>query len=193
MAYITLATLKTYRGVTKTSEDALLGDCITRAEAQIDSYTGRCFAAPTTAATHYLDAVRDVSDDKRTLYLDDDLYSVTAVINGDGETVNSTAYVTEPRHDTPYRSLRMKSGASTYWTYDDNQEDAIQVGGRWGYSATPPADIQQATIRLASYIYAQKDAAVFDVTAMPDMGMMIIPQGLPRDVKEILDPYRRLR
>ncbi len=193
MAYVTLANLKTYRGITSTKDDTLLQSLVDRSQKQIEIYTGRVFESPTTASIHYLDGVRNVSDDKRILFLDYDLYSVTAVVNGDGTTVNSTAYVPEPRHATPIRSLRMKSSASTLWVYEDSEEDAIAVTGRWGYSASAPADIQQATIRLAGYLYAQKDASVFDVTAFPEAGVMTVPQGMPRDVREILDNYRRGR
>lgn len=195
MAYVTLAQLKTYRGiaVTGTGDDVILQDCITRAQSKIETYTGRVFETATTASTHYFDAIRDVSDDKRTLYLDEDLHSITTVINGDSETVNDTAYVPIPRHVTPYYALRMKSNASTLWTYEDAEEDAIQVGGRWGYSGSAPADIQQATLRLANYMYLQKDATNFDVISYPEAGMMIVPGGIPRDVKETLDEYRRLR
>lgn len=193
MGYVTLAQFKSYRGITSSKEDALIGDIIDRATGQIERYCDRLFLAPTTAATHYLDAVRDVSDDRRTLYLDDDLATVVTIVNGDDETVATTHYVTEPRHATPYRSIRLTQLADSLWTYDDAPEDAIEVNGRWGYATAVPADVQHATIRLATYLYAQKDVSVFDVTMQMGMGVVTVPQGMPRDVREILEPYRRLR
>jgi len=193
MGYVTTTAFKSYRGITKTSDDVLIGDIIDRATAQIETYCDRIFVAPTTAATHYFDAVRDTSDDRKTLYLDDDLVTIVTIVNGDDETIASTHYVPVPRHATPYYQIRLTGLADMLWTYSDAPEDAIEVNGRWGYATSAPADIQHATIRLAAYLYAQKDASVFDVTMMPGQGVMTVPQGFPRDVREILDPYKKLR
>lgn len=192
MPYATLADVKLYRGIEPEvdDDDALLSILIERAQAAIDRHTGRTFEA-LTASTMYFDAVRDVSEDRRTLYLDDDLCGVVSIVNGSGRAV--TDYVTVPRNHTPYREIRIKASADELWTYEDDPEDAIAISGYWAYSMTPPADIQQATIRLATYMYVQKDASSFDVTAYPDMGMMQVPQGMPRDVRETLDRYVRLR
>ena len=193
--YATLAEVKLYRGVatTHTSDDVLLSALITRAVRQIDRYCDRTFSAPTTAETHYFDAVRDVSADRRTLYLDDDLADITTIVNGDGKTITSTAYVPEPRNRTPYNAIRLTWDVYGLWTWTTRPEDAIKVTGKWAYSTAAPADIKHATVRLAAYMYAQKDSNVYDVVAEPSMGMMTVPQGLPRDVQIILDPYRRLR
>ena len=193
MGFVTSTAFKQYRGITNTSNDALIVLLLDRAQAQAESYCDRTFVAPTTASTHYFDAVRDTSDDRRTLYLDDDLATIVTVVNGDGETVATTHYTPEPRHETPYRSLRLTQNADSLWTYDSQPEDAIEVSGRWGYATAAPADVQHAVIRLAAYIYAQKDVSTFDVVAEPSMGLISVPQGLPRDVKELLEPYRRLR
>lgn len=193
--YATLGEIKLYRGIAtaSTKDDELLLALVGRAQSQIETYTGRVFVAPTTAATHYFDAVRDISDNGRTLYLDDDLVSITAITNGDDETVTTADYVTEPRNHAPYHAITIKAGASTTWTYEDSPENAIEVSGRWGYATSAPNDIKQATIRLAAYYYAQKDASTFDVTAFPDAGVIQVPQGIPADVKTIIEPYRRLR
>ena len=193
MGYITTTAFKQYRGIASTKDATLIGDLLERAQAQVEAYCDRTIVAPTTAATRYYDALRDTSDDLRTLYLDADLASITTITNGDGTTVASTHYVTEPRHSPPYRSIRLTTLADDNWTYTAAPEDAIQVLGRWGYSTRAPVDVQQATIRLAAYMYAQKDVSTFDVTMFQDAGMMTIPQGMPRDVKELLEPYRRLR
>lgn len=192
MAYASLAELKEYRGISSSviTDDGLLGMLLTHASRQIDGYTGRTFGATATATRTY-DAVRDVSPDKRTLYLDDDLCEVTTITNGTGNAV--TKYVTEPQNVTPYYAIRLKASAGEVFTYEDDPEDAITVRGKWGYSETPPADIRHATIRLAAYMYAQKDSSVFDTTAFPEAGVMTVPQGMPRDVREILDHYRKVR
>ena len=192
MGFVTTTSFKQYRGINTSANDVLISLLLTRAQAQVESYCDRTFVAAT-AATRYYDAVRDTSDDRRTLYLDDDLATIVTVVNGDGETVATTHYTPEPRHETPYRSLRLTQRADTLWTYDDAPEDAIEVNGRWGYGTSAPADVQHAVIRLAAYMYAQKDVSTFDVSLIAAEGVMTVPQGFPKDVRELLEPYRRLR
>ena len=194
--YATLAEVKLYRGIptATTTDDALLTALITRACKQIDNHCHRIFVAPTTASTHYFDAIRDISDDQRTLYLDADLATIVTITNNNETSTGlaSTHYTTEPRNVTPYHAIRLTWRADELWTWSDAPEDAITVNGRWGYATTVPDDIKHATIRLANYLYSQKDAAVFDITALPEQGVITVPQGMPRDVQVILDPYRRL-
>ena len=45
MAYITTAQLKSYMGITASTDDALLALCIDRAQSTIESYTNRKFEA----------------------------------------------------------------------------------------------------------------------------------------------------
>jgi hypothetical protein len=195
--YASLAEVKLYRGIPTdtTSDDALLTALIARACSAIDHYCHRVFEAPTTASTHYFDAIRDISDDRRTLYLDEDLCSITTITNNNATStaVATTHYTTEPRNVTPYYAIRLNWRADSLWTWSEAPEDAITVYGRWGYATTVPDDIKHATIRLTNYLYSQKDASVFDVTVYPDSGVMTVPQGMPRDVQVILDPYRKLR
>jgi len=51
--------------------------------------------------------------------------------------------------------------------------------------------VVHACVRLASYYYHQKDSAVYDVSTFPEMGVITTPMGMPKDVKILLDPYRR--
>lgn len=183
MAYATTAELKAYLGISGTSDDTLLAALITRAQAAIDSYCGRTFQAA--SGTRYYDW-RDVDGD--TLYLDADLVSVTTLTNGDGTEIAETEYVLEPRNGTPKYAIRLLSTSA--WSVGVDEE--IAVAGQWGWSESPPADIVQATIRLAAYMYRQKDATTFDATAFTDVGVMTIPQGIPKDVLALLQPYRRL-
>jgi len=196
MAYADITLFKVYRGMsTSTSstasvDDTVIQHCLNAAQAQVDRYTHRTFEASTTAA-RYFDAIEDV--DGRTLYIDGDLAGIDSVTNGDGTALTSTSYVTTPVNGTPYRQIRIRSGSSNAWTYNTEPENAITVVGYWAYSTAAPADIQQATLRLANYMYAQKDAGTFDVTVYPEAGAITVPQGLPRDVQEMLAPYRKIR
>lgn len=193
MSYITVADLRTYRGIDSGADDGLLAALIAAAQKAIDGYTRRVFEAAADA-TRTLDAVRMVEG--RTLYLDRDLCAITSVTNnadGTAEALTvSTHYTTLPRNETPYWALVMKGSTGKYWRYTSDPESAIVIVGKWAYSATPPADIQQACRRLAGYLYQLKDSQVYDVTADMSSGALIIPKGIPADVKALLDPYRKV-
>jgi hypothetical protein len=122
-----------------------------------------------------------------------DLCQITTVTNGDDTTVAASAYVTNPRNETPWYGLRFKLNSGLYWTFDQDPENAISITGRWAYSLTAPSDIIHATVRMATYLYRQKDSNTFDVTAIPGAGVIEVPQGMPRDVGKMLEPYRRAR
>ncbi len=188
MSYCTVTELKSYLNITNTGDDALLATLIARAQALIDRHTGRVFEA-TSDTTQYMDADSDV--DGVLLWLPDDLCAITTVTNGDATTVTTTDYVTQPRNSTPYYALKLKASSEISWTWDTTPENAISILGRWAYSLTAPADIVQACIRWAAYLYRQRDANVFDVTADPAMGTITVPQGIPRDVEQMLKPYLR--
>lgn len=189
MAYTSAATVKSYLGIEGSGDDTLIGTLITAAQAWIDAYTGRTFEA-SADAERYFDCVAGVIEGRR-LWLDRDLCSITTITNGDSTEVTSAQYVTRPRNDTPYYAIDLLSSAGIYWTYTDDVEDAITVDGKWAYSASAPSDVAQACTRLAAYLYQQKDAQVFDTTAMPEAGVITVPQGMPRDVKLMLAPYLR--
>ena len=191
MAYAQVSDVKLYRGIasTETDDDTLLATLIDAAQSAIDAYCDRTFDA-TATSTRYYDAVADI--DGRRLYLDAECAQIVTITNGDGAVVASTSYTTVPRNQTPYREIVLKAGSTVSWDYDTDPEDAITVRGRWAYGMTIPAAIGQAAVRLTAYLYAQKDAQVFDVTMFPDAGVMTVPQGMPRDVQELLRPFRRL-
>ena len=194
MAYTTWSDVKAYLGTTATTQSSdysLISDLRIRAQKVIDIYTGREFDG--SATTRYFTVGEDT--DGRELYLDKDLCKITKIkSNCDGTTVtiNSTEYITLPRNETPYYMIRLLSSTTNSWDYTDDPENGIQIKGSWYYSTSIPEDIQQAAVRLTAYYYRQKDANVFDVTAIPEAGVIEIPQGIPRDVKMILDPYRKI-
>ena len=137
-----------------------LTNLIVSAQAMIESYTRNTFEV-SGDTTRKFDAVEDV--DGQTLYFGGRhglawCKSITTVTNGDGSTIASSNYVTEPRHTSPYYGITLKSAVS--WTYNtDDAIDAIEITGRWGYSVTPPEDIQEACILLVLHWYRMSDQA----------------------------------
>ena len=191
MAYTTAALVKTYLGISSATDDTLIGTLVTGAQAAIDQYTRRVFEC-TTATARLHDAIGDTDRHRQTLYLRDDLCTITAVANGDGVTVTAAQYVTEPRVQTPYYALALKRSANVAWTFVTDSEDAISITGKWAYSATAPADVVQAATRLASWMYRAKDAQVFESTAFSEGGAIRIRMDIPADIKALLEPYKRL-
>ena len=195
MAYASVAQLRAYMGLDVNDDDPLLESLLTRAQFAIDNYTHRTFEAAADT-TKLFDAEQDTSDHYMVLDWTPyvlDLCQITTVINGDGTSISASSYVTNPRNQTPWYGLRFKLNSGLYWTFDQDPENAISITGRWAYSVTAPADIVHATVRMATYMYRQKDANTFDVTAIPGAGVIEVPQGIPRDVGKLLEPYRRLR
>ena len=191
MAYTTTANVKTYANIGVSTYDTLLGVLIPQAQQAIDTHCNRTFEA-SADTTRYFDAEADISEDYRTLYLDADLCAITSVTNGDSTTVTSSQYVTEPRNRTPYYALRLKDSATISWTYTTTPENAITIVGKWAYSTSAPADIVLACNRLVLYWFRMREGDG-DRTMTNAAGMLILPAQLPRDVIDMLKPYRRLQ
>jgi len=192
MSYCTVGDIKTYLDISEYGDDVLLASCIERAQAVIDRHTSRTFEA-SADATKYLDALEDV--DGRTLYVRSvgDLCAITSVTNGDGTVLAATDYVTQPRSLTPYYAIRLLASSGHTWTYVTDPENAITVVGKWAYSTSAPADIEQACVRLAVVFYRQKDTtAEIDRPLLAGDGTIVMPQTMPSDVRSLLKPYRRI-
>src|SRR5512139_67933 len=188
MSYARLSELKIDLGIAYdvTTDDVLLQAYLDEATTAIETYTGRTFEAETD--TRYFE---DEAIDGHTLYVDRDLLTVTTLTNGDDSAtvIPSTEYWLVDRNESPpYYGIRLKSDSTYTWEFDT--DCWVSVLGTWGYSATPPADVKRACKRLAMYYYAQKDAHVFDTTAVPEAGIIQVPQGIPRDVERLLEKYK---
>lgn len=192
MAITTLATLKTYLGVSTTTDDTILTSSLTRAESFLKRKTLRIFDASTSATTtrYFLRDALD-PDNRRILHLDEDLISVSTLVNGDGTTIAASGYWLEPFNKTPYNALRLLENTSG-WTWDTDERVAIT--GVWGYStsSTVTDDTVQAALLMAAYYYRLRDAQVFPITAAPDAGQLAIPPGTPRFVADFIRDHRKL-
>ncbi len=185
MSYASLVNLKDYLGIATDGDDNLLGDLLTRSAGIIDAYTDRRFEAET--ATKYF--TKDDVDGKDLILWGYDLLGVTKLVNGDGVEIPSANFRLFPRNDDPKWIIRLDESQSWNWTDSDSE---ISVTGTWGYSTTAPADITHACVRLAAFMYRQKDtSADVDRPIVTGDGVTIMPSGLPSDVQKILDRYKR--
>lgn len=168
------------------TDNDLLSDLLDEAQKYIESRTGKIFES-TTATRYY----RQPAVDGTILYLDEDLLTITTLTEGDesGTEIPSTEYWLLPRNEgPPYRRIELKANSDYSWDWTTDGE--ISVEGTWGFSTTAPHDIRRATIILAAYLYRQKDSEVWDVVAVPEAGVVTIPQGIPATVKRIISKYQ---
>lgn len=200
MAYASVAEVEVYLGQIGTLATTVLDDdalemMISTAQSFIDTYCQQTFeASADTTRRFYVDQIyRDDSFDGRSLFFDAPLYQITTVTNGNDEAVSASEYILEPRNDgPPYHWLRLKTSVGTEWEYGDDQEDSVvTIVGRWAYSLTPPSNIKHATIRLAAWLYRQRENTPEADRTVSLADRTILPAMLPKDILDFITPFRR--
>lgn len=186
MAIITLSDLRAHIKIAGTADDTLLSFYINAAQDAIETHTRRTFDAGTTTATRYYPNDTYTFNGQR-LYLDTDLLSVSELVNGDGGTISASDYWLQPRNTPPYAIIELKT--NEVWSF--NTDGEVAVTGVWGYSGTAPYDVQDACRELATYYYRVRSSSVFETVGSPDGPSMPLPRGLPKNVADLLNPYRR--
>ena len=207
MAYATSSDFAQYinkAGVPLTDSDDidLVGAFLAPAQVFIDNYTGRTFEANSDTIgssdaynTRKFDAYADVDDLE--LFFDRDLAEISTITNGDGTTVVSSDYVTNPRNDAPFYSVKLKGSAGLQWEYDTSgdAEDAISIAGIWAFSKTAPSDIKQATLKLSAKMYLARyhQSEDADRPIRTSEGLTIMPADIPKDVQRALALRKRVK
>lgn len=192
MSYVNIIELKEYLGISGDSDNAILDRCKDAAQQGIDNYCKRTFESSTGSRVYREDDLWDLPDvggSGNVLWLRDDCINVDALLNADADAteIPSTGYWLEPRNSSgrgrPYHWIRLRTAES--WVFGTDGE--IEVQGTWGFSTAPDATIKELTLEYAAYLYRLKDSQVFDTVASPDLGIITVPQGMPRHVKTALD------
>lgn len=197
MAYITATDLKNYMKINGNSDDTQLALFADRAQHVVDSYTHRVFewAGAGTVKKFTPVSYLDGGDlyDMYTLSLGlNEFYELTSIINGDGVAISTSDVVLLPQNITPKYAIRIKSSANTTWTYTTTIEESVSVTAKWSYSASAPADIVQAALRIGAYLYRQRDGTPdSDRPIVSADGVVLSAPRIPSDVLELLRPYRR--
>lgn len=173
------------------ADDAVCQQALDAAEEYIEAETHRHFES-TTATRYY--QYENLWPNSRTLRLDDDLLTITAggLLNGDtaATVIAAASYTLLPRNDAPpYHYIELTDASNVMWEFDTDMW--VSVAGTWGWSATCPADVKQAVLVMAAYLFRQKDASVFDTTAIPGAGVITIPEGIPKTTLKVIAKYRR--
>lgn len=174
-----------FQGSQGTALNGFLQTCLDNAESLITDYTRRNFAG--TPGTAYYNRYQQNRVRDNALWLDQDLFSLTGLINGDSQVIPLGSVWLEPRNDAPpYRIVRLKSSYVYVWNTDSD----VIVSGTFGYSTTPPPSIVQSTVRLGAYLYRQRDVGITDVAGFQEGGEVTITSGIPSDVRWLLNPFR---
>lgn len=212
-ALTTLAAFKVYRELTDTSKDTLISSLIPRASARISSFCNRKFTQATYSetfngnGTHLLyvthwpittplssaqNGVGNVWEHQGGVFNSSSLLVERSTTSGAGH------YVVHPGEDG--QGLIEKYG---YFGGGDDQRTAwprgtlnIKVTYQGGY-ATIPDEIAQAAIRLTAVYFLRAERGL-DYTTSESIqagggSMSAIPQELPKDIIEMLTPWKAAR
>lgn len=172
-------------GVLGTFNDGLLQDSLDEAESAINDYTRRNFAG--TAGTYFINRYSQRLVQDQAMYLQNDLFSLTGLINGDGQVIPIGSVWLEPRNaGPPYRIVRLMSG----YVYTWNTDSDVIISGTWGFSTVPPAAISRATVELAAFYFRIKDVGPTDVAGVNAAGEVMYPKNMPDYVRSKIEPYR---
>lgn len=192
MAYTEVALVKQYLEITSNELNSLIEKCVDATTQVIDSYCRQPFESTgnNSAYTRYFHAVNDVCENRTVLRLDYPLAEIDSILNGDGTTITSDQYVTQPYVDTPYHCIVLTDG--TTWTYTSTPWGAIQVTGRWAYSINTPEEIALAATELAAFYFQKRQSNMdSDRAVVSDDGVLMLPDGIPRHIRTKLEPFKR--
>ena len=192
--YCSAADIKTYLGTSLETDDTLLGLLAARATDLMDAYCGRRLVVDEDdTTTQYYTVGRDTEGSM--LFFDDLTAGVTEVLNGDASQteVASDEYTLIERNKAPYWGIKILRSSGKVWQFVTDPEDAIEVTLYNGYFyKTIPDDIKHLAIRLAVYLYKQRDTNTdLDRPMVTSAGVTLLPGQLPRDIKDGLAPYVR--
>lgn len=150
--YITRANFLTWQRSTSTDapDDSVIDQIVEQTSRLLDSVTGRKFYPSYKTNVYDIPPVNDYERD--TLYLHDDLLSLTSLINGDGTTIAASNYVLKEISETPYWAIKLRNTSTVSWATDANgsSEQVLNAPGVWGWHKNYPyAWVQAGTLGAA--------------------------------------------
>lgn len=186
--YTTLANIRALRALdaTDTASDAVIERAVEQASRIIDNVTGRTFYART--ETHYYEP--ENLDGRVLTILDDDLLTVTSLLDGEGTTIVSTEYRLRPLNKSPKWRIEIKVDSAVDW--ECGAGDVVTVTGTWGYVAIAPLDIQSVCEDLAlRFLNARFGGAPQGDVTVTGAGVVLSPKMLTADNMRVLNAYVR--
>lgn len=204
MAYATLQDIKEYLGITTTKDDTLLTRLLANAQRRVEQYCQKVFEVPTEVVdelTVYVASTKTFNANcpyidknyKHNFIVPYDLLGISAVsVDSTDVLANCVPYYTE--QDSVIYKIVLDEDSTKVWAdYTTSKLNSISITGYWAYSYTAPYDIAQATIELTAYHYQVKDRQVGgDAVSLPNGTTVKIVHGMPINVLEILNRYKRI-
>jgi len=189
-SYASVPDLKTYLGVTDTTDDAQLLDCLVTASRGIDHHCGRQFYPALTATA------RAFHPDNASLTVTDDFWTTTGLIVASDDTGSGTFATTWTAADYAVEPLNGRRNGEA-WPYYRilavgrnfvcvNARPSIQVTAKWGWPQIP-GPVRQACIYLAEETFKMKGSP-FGVANTDQFGPIRMRDN-PK-VMAMLAPYR---
>lgn len=197
--YVDKEDLKSYIGLSGTSQDNNIDNAINAACRLIDQYTGRRFYQDETAQIKYFRPVNEfyleIPDLSTTTDLvveldttDNGSYDKTLSINTDFILIPVNPEVNRVISDTyyykPYSELRILPTRSSE-RFDPLIQNNVKITGKWGWSKIPEA-VVQATLIQALRFFKRKDAP-FNVLGNEQTGQIEIFTKFDPDAKQLIE------
>ena len=197
--YITQNQLKAFVGIptSDSQDDDILDDAINAASRQIDAFCGRQFYADgSTSARKFFtnDLYRLRVDDISTTtglgvkYDDDDDGTYETTVSSSDFQVLPINGVVGGIQGNPFYIVELISDGNHEWPLDfSSNRPRAEITAKWGY-ATTPEQIRQATLMLASELFAMRNAPL-GVAGIGDFGVVNIQQN--REITRLIAPFRK--
>lgn len=185
MTYPTISDLKTFLGVSGTSEDGLLTDLLAGAVGLAERMCGRKFVPST--ETRKFRSARHLTERGKRLNLFCDLVSVTTLTNADDVVISASDYMLIDLA-APYYAIRIHS--TSPYVFQGVVRDYVTVAGSWGFAACPDA-VFSAIVEIAATAYRQRVSGSAPVGVAQGSGVLLAPAALPPLAIKQLEGYRR--
>jgi len=197
--YITQNQLKAFVGIptSDSQDDDILDDAINAASRQIDAFCGRQFYADgSTSARKFFtnDLYRLRVDDISTTtglevkYDDDDDGTYETTVSASEFQLLPINGVVGGIQGNPFYIVELISDGNHEWPLDfSSNRPRAEITAKWGY-ATTPEQIRQATLMLASELFAMRNAPL-GVAGIGDFGVVNIQQN--REITRLIAPFRK--
>jgi hypothetical protein len=178
--------------------DEVLGNMITAASRLIDKAVGgwaNYFYPTTDSQTRYFDG-----SGSEVQYIDPAVSITSVAVSGSGRAVTDytawtadSDYFVAPYNHTaigyPITNLVVDNDSGSKGTWGKTKK-GVKVTGIFGWSLTPPADVEQACKIQAVRWFMRAKQGYQDAAANPNLGEMVYMQELDPDVKMLLRPYQ---
>ena len=196
--YCTQNQLKQFNGIptSDTADDDLLDDAINAASRQIDTFCGRIFFQQSATARKFF------TNDLYRLHVDDISTTTGLVVKYDDDddgvyetSVSASEFQLLPINQvvggiliSPFYIVELISDGNHEWPLDySSNRPRAEITAKWGYSEVPEP-IRQATLMLASELFAMRNAPL-GVAGVGDFGVVNIQQN--REITRLIAPFRK--